>query len=155
MWNFTLTLDDPVSIAGFTLGLLAAVLLTAYNVPTAIKMHRRRDGTIVSVKSIAMQGGLQITTLAYGILEQQVPLIVSNVAGLAVLLVIIILRKKYWIDKPAIPQLSVKDPPQKPDPPQTSTSLDLTHMPGEVAATDHPGSGAGPEACAEATGAAP
>jgi uncharacterized protein with PQ loop repeat len=144
MWNFTLDLDTPIAISGFALGILAAVLLTAYNIPTAVKIARRKDGTIVSLKSLAAQYCLQIVTLAYGILEQQVPLIVSNVAGLLVLTSVAILRKKYWIDKPS---------PRVAD--LTYPSLDAPHSAEESQSTDHPALKVAPEASAVATDGVP
>lgn len=95
MWNLTITLTTPQEIAGFSIGMLRAGLLIAYNIPTALKLARHKNANAVSKNSLVLQYALQIISLAYGILVEEVPMIVANIGSLSVLVAIAALRCKF------------------------------------------------------------
>ena len=100
MWNFTVELDEPVHIAGFTIGLIGAVLLIIYNISYICKIKRHKRGNIVSLSSLVCQYALQLVMLTYGTLEQQVPFMAANVGALCVLITLTVYRHIYWGEDP-------------------------------------------------------
>ena len=95
MWNLTVELGSAQSISAFVIGMVQAVLLIVYNIPNAVKIHKMKDPNIVSKKSMIIQYMLQILSLAYGALLEEIPLLVANIGSLSVLLTISILKGMY------------------------------------------------------------
>lgn len=92
MWNLTIHVHSTKEIASFSLGMVRAVLLISYNIPTILKIIRNKDPNVVSKKSLILQYQLQLISLAYGVLAEELPMVVANVGSLGVLVTISILR---------------------------------------------------------------
>ena len=99
MWNLTLELDTSRQIAGFSIGMVRAGLLIGYNIPTALKIRRNKNPNIVSKNSLILQFLLQFLSLAYGVLVEELPIIIANIGSLGVLFAIVGLRCHYLLDK--------------------------------------------------------
>lgn len=111
MWNVSADLSTPRSIAGFTLGMVSAALLIFYNVPLVAKMVRHKSASAVSLRATLLMALLQVVTLAYAVLEKQVPLVVANVGTLVVTATILILYAVYRprAQPPSEPDTEVRD----------------------------------------------
>lgn len=77
-----------------TLGLAAAILTTAANIPQAVKVIRTRSTKSLSVLTYAMLFAGMVIWVIYGVLRDDMPIILAN--GISGLLCGIILGMKVW-----------------------------------------------------------
>jgi MtN3 and saliva related transmembrane protein len=75
-----------------TIGFLAGLLTTAANVPQVWKTYRSHSGEGLSFRMLVILAGGLALWIVYGALSRSMPIIVANVAGLALVLALIAMK---------------------------------------------------------------
>ena len=73
-------------------GFLAGLLATAANVPQVKKTYRSRSGEGLSFRMLVVLASGLALWIAYGAMSRSMPVIVANVAGLALVLALIAMK---------------------------------------------------------------
>ena len=73
-------------------GFLAGLLTTAANVPQVKKTYRSRSGEGLSFRMLVVLASGLALWIAYGAMSRSMPVIVANVAGLALVLALIAMK---------------------------------------------------------------
>lgn len=89
-------MDDPYAI----IGLIAGTLTTAGYLPQIVKGYRTKSMQDVSLLWLFMLGVGMSLWLAYGLLLDSLPLIVSNLIAVALVIVLLGMKRKYSAKAP-------------------------------------------------------
>ena len=84
-------MDDPYAI----IGLIAGTLTTAGYLPQIVKGYRTKSMQDVSLLWLFMLGVGMSLWLVYGLLLDSLPLIVSNLIAVALVVVLLGMKRKY------------------------------------------------------------
>lgn len=93
-WNCSLGID-PQGVAAQTVGYVKLVLLVAHAIPSAVKVWKERDGSLVPTKSLAIRTVLALLSVAFGVAICQLPEIIGGAASFIVFATIIAAKIRF------------------------------------------------------------
>ena len=84
---------DEIYLSSQIIGYIAGVLVISYNIPQLIRMIRTKSTDDVELISLIFQTILNIVYITYGILMQEIPILISESIALIICSSMIILKK--------------------------------------------------------------
>jgi MtN3 and saliva related transmembrane protein len=80
---------------GEVIGFIAGILTTAANVPQVVTTYKRRSGEGLSFRMLATLGTGLLLWVVYGLINQFLPIILSNAAGAALVATLIAMKFRF------------------------------------------------------------